>query len=234
MTLAELSGSVPSVEYKLFISHAWEYKGDYEGVVRLLNTDLTFWWRNLSVEESNPLPGLFHLPKSNRSLVRQLDGLISKADCLLVIDAMYVSHRPWIQSEIEAAQDFGKPIVAIAPQGQERFPRALEYSAHERVGWNSASIIGAIRRLATPSSLQSVRYRSGLATPVAPLVAPSPGNLGPVAPSEWTPSGLLGASDRGAWHNRPVSLAELAGDPPTDLDFSNTELLGLAPEKNSR
>ena len=148
-SIASLFPAPPSREYLLFICHAWDYGGDYEGVVSLLKLDRSFVWRNLSVERDNPLPSLFRLPKSYRYLCRQLDELISKADCVLVPDAMYVAHRGWIQSELEAAQDFRKPIVAIAPRGQERFPEAVRYAADARVGWNSASIINTIRKLVT-------------------------------------------------------------------------------------
>ncbi len=149
---SSLLGTPPSREYLLFISHAWDYKGDYEGVVNLLRSDRSFEWQDLSVQKDNPLPKLFHLPKSNRHICRQLDDLISKADCLLVLDAMYTAQRAWMQSEIEAAQDFGKPIIAIAPRGQERFSEVVRYAADARVGWNSASIINAIRKLVTAPS----------------------------------------------------------------------------------
>ena len=70
------------------------------------------------------------LPKSYRYLVRQLDERISWADCLLVLAGMYVAHRGWIQSEIEAAQEFGKAIIAVQPRGNERFPEALMRITH--------------------------------------------------------------------------------------------------------
>ena len=70
--------------YALFISHAWDYKGEYEGVVNLLNWDRGFLWENLSVPEENPLAVLLLLPRSYRYLVRQIDERVSKADCLLV------------------------------------------------------------------------------------------------------------------------------------------------------
>jgi hypothetical protein len=59
---------------------------------------------------------------------------------------MYVAHRSGIQSEIEAAQDFCKPIIAVRPRGNERFPEAVMQVAVESVGWNTASIISAIRK----------------------------------------------------------------------------------------
>jgi hypothetical protein len=48
----------PSRRYRLFISHAWDYKDEYERLVKLLNTDIGFIWENLSVPEENPLPVL--------------------------------------------------------------------------------------------------------------------------------------------------------------------------------
>jgi len=64
---------------------------------------------------------------------------------------MYVAHRQWIQSEIEAAKDFRKPVIAIEPRGSELFPKALADTADERVGWNSYSIVTAIRRVCGPA-----------------------------------------------------------------------------------
>src|SRR5262249_18550520 len=95
--------------YKLFISHAWEYQSEYQGLVDLLNSDNSFRWDNLSVPSDNSFPVLALLPKSYRYLVKRLEEQISLADCLVVIAGMYVAHRGWIQSEIEAAKDFGKP-----------------------------------------------------------------------------------------------------------------------------
>jgi hypothetical protein len=146
-----------SRRYGLFISHAWDYQGEYEGLVNLLNTDRSFLWENLSVPEDRPLAFSVMLPKSYRYLVRQIDERISKADCLLVLAGMYVAHSGWIQSEIEAAKDFRKPIIAVEPRGNERFPDAVMHAADERVGWNSASIISAIRKHAVGTAIPPSR-----------------------------------------------------------------------------
>jgi hypothetical protein len=134
--------------YNVFISHAWDYNDDYDGIVNLLNVDRSFVWTNLSVPIEAPLKMTLFLKKSYRGIVRQLDERIALADCVLVLAAMYFKDRGWIQSEIEAALEFGKPIIAISPRGQERFPSDLEQIAEERVGWTSKSIIDAIRRRA--------------------------------------------------------------------------------------
>ena len=140
--------------YSLFISHAWEYGEEYEGVVHLLNSDWLFRWKNLSVPAEHPLPTLIDLPKSYRFLVRQIDALISQSDCLVVVAGMYAAHRGWIQSEIESAIDFRKPIIGIVPRGNEKIPIAVQNAATEIVGWNSASITAAIRRHVTAPAPQ--------------------------------------------------------------------------------
>ncbi len=137
--------------YKLFISHAWDYGEEYEALVKLLNAAIGFYWDNYSVPEERPLPTLIALPKSYRCLVQQLDARITQSDCLLVIARMYVAHRQWIQSEIEAAKEFRKPVIAVEPRGSELFPNALADTADERVGWNCYSIVSAIRRAVYPA-----------------------------------------------------------------------------------
>lgn len=144
-----------SKSYALFISHAWDYESDYQGAVRLLNADNSFRWENISVTRDRPLPPWSELrPRSFRSIVHQLDAKIKNADCVLVLAGMYVAQAGWIHSEIDSAKDFNKPVIAIAPRGQERFPRALIEDAEALVGWNSKSIIDVIRRLTSlPAAL---------------------------------------------------------------------------------
>jgi hypothetical protein len=144
-SLAALQQPV-SRRHKLFISHAWDYADDYNRLVALLNASLLFLWDNLSVPQESPLGMLAKLPKSHRNIVRQLDERILKSDCVLVLAGMYVAHRGWIQSEIEAAKEFHKPIIAVEPRGNERFPDAVMHAADARVGWNSNSIVSAVRR----------------------------------------------------------------------------------------
>src|ERR1700761_784213 len=121
--------------YNVFISHAWDYKDDYEGVVNLLKLDPYFYWNNFSVPVEAPLKMNMFLKKSYRTLLRQIDERINESDCLLVIAGMYFQHRGWIQSEVEAALEFYKPIIAIEPRGSQRFPEDLKPFVTERVGW---------------------------------------------------------------------------------------------------
>ncbi len=143
--LFDLPALSPRV-YSLFISHAWGHTAEYDGLVSLIRPDFEFSWKNLSVPKTNPIQTLLELRKPYRYLVKQLDEAINKADCLLVLAGMYAAHSGWIQSEIEAAKEFGVPIIAIRPFGSERLPEAATHAAVEEVGWNRKSVISAIRR----------------------------------------------------------------------------------------
>jgi len=59
---------------------------------------------------------------------------------------MYVKYRKWIQEEMSIAQSYQKPIVGVIPWGQERTPVEVQLAAKEMVGWNTSSIIAAIRK----------------------------------------------------------------------------------------
>ena len=59
---------------------------------------------------------------------------------------MYVKYRKWIQEELNIAQEYNKPIVGIKRWGQEKTPIEVEKVANEMVGWNTDSIVNAIRR----------------------------------------------------------------------------------------
>ena len=54
----------------------------------------------------------------------------------------------WIQTEIEIATRYQKPIIGVRPWGQERIPQAVQDAADEMVGWNTYSIVSAVRRYA--------------------------------------------------------------------------------------
>ena len=133
---------MPSLKtYDLFISHAWTYDDDYYRLVQFLRNANWFKYRNYSVPQHDPLDA------NNASrLMAALDRQIRPVNIVLIISGMYVNYRDWIQYEIELAQAYGKPIVGIRPWGSQRVPVAVQSAAAELVGWNTNSIVGAIRR----------------------------------------------------------------------------------------
>lgn len=185
-SLAEYLPMLAAREYKLFISHEWDYNDDYSGLVRLLNGEVGFKWVDFSIPKSDPLPTHPALTKSYRYLVRQVDEQVRQVDCLLVIAGMYLKHRGWIQSEIDAALEFKKPVIAVLPFGSERVPSELNaMTVTEWVGWRGSSITSAVRKHA-PVLLP----RLGAFTPPPLPSRIMPANLLPVGTSDALSSGL--------------------------------------------
>ncbi|MGP1345552.1 MAG: TIR domain-containing protein [Phycisphaerales bacterium] len=125
-------------EYKVFISHAWKYSESYNRIVRFLNEAPNFNWRNLSVPEHDPI-------ESSEKLTARLNDQMRPANVFLILGGMYVSHSDWIQYEINFARRIGRPIIGIRPWDSERTPDAVTNAAKEIVGWNTDSIVSAIR-----------------------------------------------------------------------------------------
>jgi hypothetical protein len=124
--------------YGLFISHAWNYNDDYYKMVDYLRSAPYFDWRNHSVPEHDPLP--------MDELEKRLNNQIHSVNAVIVIAGMYVPRSDWILKEIEIAQRFRKPIIGVKPWGAQVIPAVVQSVANEIVGWNTASIVDAVRR----------------------------------------------------------------------------------------
>ena len=129
--------------YRVFISHAWRYDDDYYRCEGLLSEATHFQWENLSVPRHDPI--------SNAGmLAAELHNQMRSANVFLILSGMYVSHSYWIQYEINFARRIGRPIIGIRPWGSSQVPIAVQKGADEIVGWNSGSIVDAIRHRALP------------------------------------------------------------------------------------
>jgi hypothetical protein len=124
--------------YSIFISHDWEYSDDYYRICQFLDDATNFAWRNLSVPEHAPLDTDDMLQKNLRDQVRP-------ADVMLVLAGMYTARSRWMDWEMEFARRIGKPIIGIRPWGNVQLPVVVQNNATEIVGWNTDSIVNAIR-----------------------------------------------------------------------------------------
>ncbi|MGG1254165.1 TIR domain-containing protein [Brevibacillus agri] len=130
--------------YDLFISHAWKYNEQYYKIVEMLDNAPLFNFRNYSVPKHDPLVDP-NTDVGKRKLIALLDKQVKPVNCVLIIAGMYVAHRFWLQTEIDLAEKYNKPIVGIKPWGQERVPLEVQNAADIIVGWNTESIVKAIR-----------------------------------------------------------------------------------------
>jgi hypothetical protein len=131
--------------YRLFISHAWRYTKGYNRLVDLLEAAPRFQWTNYSAPRARPAVDS-RTAVGKWALRTALKDQIRPVHCVLIIGGMYVAYREWIQTEISIATEFDKPMVGIRPWGQQRTPQAVVDAVDQLVGWNTASIVSAIRR----------------------------------------------------------------------------------------
>lgn len=136
---------MPSLKtYDLFLSHAWKYNDDYYKLEQFLKAAPLFKWRNYSVPVHDPLINPKQ-PAGKQKLINLLDNQLRPVNCVIILCGMYAAHSDWISEEIRLANRYKKPIVGVRPQNQINVPRIIQDNANEIVGWNTNSIVTAIR-----------------------------------------------------------------------------------------
>lgn len=126
--------------YRLFISHAWHRHEGYDRMLQFLNGAPNFIYSNYSV----PVDKAFD-KMSNSQLEEEIKQQIRPVESVIILGGIYVSYSKWIQFEIDYAKSLMKPIIGIQPWGAQRMPTAVQNAANIIVGWNTNSIVKAIR-----------------------------------------------------------------------------------------
>lgn len=135
---------MPSLrDYHILISHSWDYNTDYKTIKEWLDDAPNFMWTNYSVPITKPLD-----VNGKRELKEKLRNRISLCSCVIILSGMYVSYSEWIDYEIDTAISLGKTIIGVKPRGQERIPSKVSSNADVMVGWNSSSVVQAVRNYA--------------------------------------------------------------------------------------
>ena len=139
LTQLEKAGiPIPKIHH-IFISHAWKYNEGYYKIIEWLNDSaIKYSYRNYSVPEHDPFD-------NDTNLKIALTNQIKPANVVLILSGMYASYSKWIDYEIDEAIRMGKYIIGVMPWGQERIPSKIQNNANIMVGWNSNSIIDAIK-----------------------------------------------------------------------------------------
>lgn len=134
------------MSYNLFISHSWAYSDAYDKLVSMLDEAKYFEYKNYSVPKDNPI----HRANNDTQLYHAIKGQMQHASVVLVLAGVYSSYSKWIDKEIYIAKNefyVPKKIVAIQPWGAEKTSLKVKNNADKIVGWNTNSIVSAIREL---------------------------------------------------------------------------------------
>jgi len=99
-------------------------------------------WKNYSVPEHDPIDA-----DNKEKLKEALTNQIKPSSVVIIIAAMYANYSEWIDYEIDEAVRMGKYIIGVKPWSQERVPKKIQDNADKLVGWNSISVINAVKEL---------------------------------------------------------------------------------------
>lgn len=129
----------------LFISHSWSYGDAYDKLSNMLRAAPRFEYKDYSVPKNDPI----HDAANATKLREAISVRMGYASVVLIMAGKYATYSKWINEEINMAQKgfaTKKPIIAVTPWGAQQISSTVRDAADEIVGWNSSSIVAAIRR----------------------------------------------------------------------------------------
>jgi len=132
--------------YNLFISHSWSYSDAYERLISLLENRPYFSFRNYSIPRDDPVHDARNVSQLYEAIKRQM----RPCHIVLILAGVYATYSKWINREVQIADEeftCPKPILAIRPWGNQAVSRLVRDNADDIVGWNTKSIVSAIREL---------------------------------------------------------------------------------------
>ncbi|MES3004626.1 MAG: TIR domain-containing protein [Patescibacteria group bacterium] len=131
--------------YNIFISHSWAYSDAYDKLIKMLNADPRFNFKDYSVPKNDPI----HNAPNSTALSRAIQDQMRFCDVIIILAGVYSSYSDWINKEIALAKGFTnpKPILAIEPWASEKTSSVVKKNANRIVKWNTSSIIAGIREL---------------------------------------------------------------------------------------
>ena len=126
----------------VFISHASEDEDYIEELRRILQPyDLDI--ANYSIDSSKP-----NEAENEEYIKSLLRPRVNQAEVTVVLLSSNTIDRPWVDWEIEVAEQIGKRIVGVWLPGEAQEghppPEPLQNSAQAVVGWQGEKINGAI------------------------------------------------------------------------------------------
>lgn len=134
-------------QYRIFISHSWTYSDAYDKLIKMLDKDPRFNYKNYSVPKNDPI----HNAPNAALLEAAIKNQIIFCDVIVILAGVYSSYSKWINKEIDIAKrgfTSPKPILAIEPWDSDRTSTIVKINANKIVKWNTSSIVDGIRELA--------------------------------------------------------------------------------------
>ena len=132
--------------YSIFLSHSWSYPTAYDRLISLLNNASDFSFKDYSVPKDDPI----HYAGNEQELYDAIKKQISPCHIILIMAGVYSTYSEWIKKEIKIAKkefQSPKPILGIKPRANINVSQFVSNNCDKLVGWNTNSIVSAIREL---------------------------------------------------------------------------------------
>jgi hypothetical protein len=128
---------------RVFVTHTFADHSDYHRVFEYLESSPNFYYINCSAPQNAPPTG------GKEAIKDELRKQIKTAEVVVVLASMYSDNREWITYQMDVAQAFELPLVAVKGFGVvSDLPPDIARRADESVDWDERAMIDAIRRQA--------------------------------------------------------------------------------------
>ena len=138
-------GFFPAGTYDLFLTHAWRYTDEWQGLVALLDAHLPGRWRNWSLPWYDTSIERLST-EGHAELERLLHGQISMASAIVLVPETIgtTEGQTWLDIQLAIAGRYAKPIIGVRPRDGQPFPKELAERVDCVVGRDAGDIIQAL------------------------------------------------------------------------------------------
>ena len=127
--------------YKIFVTHAFQEHEEYARVFEFLESRPNFFYINYSDPDGKPEFG------GEEGIQEAIRNQIRPVEAVLFPVGVHAQNPRLVEFELNVAQAFDKPVIAIkAHGGTMTLPRDALEAARETVDWNDRAITEAVRR----------------------------------------------------------------------------------------
>ena len=126
---------------RLYAVHGWQQDEDYVRLFEYMESADNFFYRTLSDPGAHSPQG--DGPAARRSLINEA---LKQTECVVCTAGTWEHFNDWARFTVETARSLDIPVVAVEHFGPKNIDIRLKGHAAETVGWDSRSIVDAIRR----------------------------------------------------------------------------------------
>jgi hypothetical protein len=124
---------------RIFVVHGWILDDDYSRIIEYLESSENFFYKALSKPDAAVGEG----SAARRTAIAEA---LKGAECVVCSAGIWERFNDWARYTVERAEELDLPLVAIEHFGPKEIDPRLKGHASEVVGWDSRSIVDAIRR----------------------------------------------------------------------------------------